>query len=130
MADEITYDLSHMGSLSAAITFMFAEASGLPEPHYVSIFGILDGRVHDSVSLQFAPHEASIEAIVAWAARFGGVMESHHQDGNSGPELWVRTDFTYEQFLRVGAFAHIPLPALEAITGAEQDSEPEPATWS
>jgi hypothetical protein len=128
MADEIISELSHMGSLTAALTFMHAEAAGLPEPGDMCIFGIINGDPHDAVTLQFSPEEASIEAIVAWAARFGGVVQSDLHNDTDVPALWVRTDFTWQDFLRVTAFAHIPLPAPEAIPGAEQDSEPVTAT--
>jgi len=131
MVDETTSELSHMSTLTAAVTAMFAEARDLPDPSHMLAWGIVNGHVHDSVSLHFAPEEASTEAITLWALRFGGVVESHIEDSEYShhvPELWVRADFTYLEFVRVDAFAHIPLPVKEAIPDAEQDSEPEPAT--
>lgn len=127
MAEEIISELSRMGSLAAAVTFMFAEAAGLPDPGSMTVYGIIDGHVHDEVSLQFAPEEASTEAIALWALRFGGVVQSKVDDYKGVPTLWVRTDFTWQEFLRVCAFAAVPLPE-GAVVGAENDSEPEPAT--
>jgi hypothetical protein len=127
MADEIISELSHMGSLTAAITFMIAEAAELPDPEHMSVFGIIKGRVHDSVTLQFPPVEASTEAIALWALRFGGVVRSEVDDYEGVPTLWVRAEFTWQDFLRVDAFALIPLP-VGAITRAGQGSEPHAAT--
>jgi hypothetical protein len=128
MADEIISELTHMGSLTAAITFLFAEAAGLPDPETVTVYGILNGHVHDSLSLHFAPREASTEAIALWALRFGGVVRSHVDDYQGVPTLWVRADFTWQDFLPVDAFAAIPLPQQEAITSTDHDSVPETVT--
>lgn len=128
MADETISELSRMGSLTAAITFMLAEADGLPDPETMTVYGILSGRVHDSLTLHFAPHEASTEAIALWALRFGGVVQSLVEDFRGVPTLWVRAEFTWQEFLSVDAFAAIPLPYAEAITSMDQDSEPETAT--
>ena len=127
MADEIISELSHMGSLTAALTFLLAEASGLPDPQSVTVCGILSGHVHDEVTLHFPSDEASTQALALWALRFGGVVQSHVGDLHGAPTLWVRLDFTWQEFLHVDAFAAIPLPETEAITAAEQDSAPEPA---
>jgi hypothetical protein len=128
MADEIISDLSHMGSLTAAITFMLAEAADLPDPESVTVYGILSGHVHDEVSLQFAAQAESTEAIVLWAQRFGGVIESKSLDFGDGTKQLVRAKFTWQGFLSVDAFVIFPLLDPEAITSSEQDSVPETVT--
>ena len=70
----------------------------------------LDAGIFDtqSISLQFAPEQASIRAITRWALRFGSVMTSQPgQDKDGGPETWYRTDFDYYG-IAVKAYAHIP----------------------
>ena len=134
MADEIISELSYMGSLTAGITFLFAEAAGLPDPDDLTVFGILNGRVHNTLTLQFAPAEASTEAIALWALRFGAVIESRTVvqemagDTEDNVQLWVSAEFTWQDFLHVHAFAHIPLPVKEATASTVQDSEPQPVT--
>ena len=123
MADDIIRELSHMGSLAGNLTFLLAEAAGLPDPQSVTVYGILGGRAHDEVSLQFPPVAASTEAIAEWALRFGGVIVSTPMDGEKGRRLYVRTRFTWQEFLRVEAFTIFPLPQPEATTSAGQDSE-------
>ena len=128
MADQNLPRPGHMATLSAAVTTLLAEAAGLPDPGHVIVWGILDGHVHDSVSLGFAQEEASTEAIAQWAMRFGAVITSQTLDHQGVPSVCVRARFTWQELVRVEAFALFPLPAPEAITPAEQDSEPVAAT--
>jgi len=129
MTDQAITELSHMGSLNTAVTSLLAEAAGLPDPGSMSVYGILNGSVHDSVTLHFAPVEASTEAIAQWAIRFGGVIASWTDDFQGVPTRWVRTKFTWPGLVEVDAFAAIPLPQYEAIiTTADQPSEPVTGT--
>ena len=123
MADDIIRELSHMGSLAGNLTFLLAEAAGLPDPGTVTIYGILDGHVHDQVLLQFPPVAASTEAVAEWALRFGGVIQSKPLCEGNRRMQYVRTRFTWQEFLRVEAFTIFPLPQPEATTSAGQDSE-------
>ena len=123
MADDIIRELSHMGSLAGNLTFLLAEAAGLPDPGTVTIYGILDGHVHDQVLLQFPPVAASTEAVAEWALRFGGVIQSTPLGDGNRRMQYVRTRFTWQEFLRVEAFTIFPLPQPEATTSAGQDSE-------
>jgi hypothetical protein len=127
MADDFSTEITHMGTLTAVITVLFAEAADLPDPESVTVWGILNGHVHDNLSLHFAPIEASTEAVALWALRFGGVVQSHMDDYQGTPTLWVRADFTYQEFLGVTAFAAIPRPEGASIPRG-QDSEPVTAT--
>jgi hypothetical protein len=115
----------HMGGLAASLVFLLAEAAELPDPEHMSVFGILNGNVHDSVSFQFWPDRAGGEAVVSWGLAFGGVITANTVTTDDGAlERWVRTDFTWHD-LEVAAFTHIPLPSAEAITATDHQAEPE-----
>jgi hypothetical protein len=119
-------ETDQMGPLANALAVMFDEAAGLPEPSCVTIYGVLQGRVHNEYSLQFPGIEKSQQALALWAQRFGGVITSYTHDRGTGPELWVHVTFDYHDVIHVVAFACIPLP--EGATTAEQDSEPAAVT--
>jgi hypothetical protein len=129
MADEeiIICELGHTASLTAAVTAMLIEASDLPDPGHMTIYGIIDGTVHDAVTIQFPQAEASTEAITLWAIRFGAVVGSWTDHFNGVPTRWVRAKFTWLDFLEVDLFAAIPLPQGATIP-ADEDSEPVTAT--
>src|SRR5262249_88822 len=104
-----TYVMSRMGGLAAELVLMFAQAADLPDPQSATVYGILQGHVHDQVTLCFPRQADSAEALAAWASVFGGVIQSNTTKGDDGPELWVKTTFPW-MHLRVEAFAHIPIP--------------------
>jgi hypothetical protein len=103
-----------MGVRTVSVLDMLVEARDLPDPSSITIYGVIDGYDLLSVTLQFPAAEPSERAIVAWALRFGGVVVANTMDGDDGPQLWVKTEFTWQD-AKVDAFAHIPLPQTEAI---------------
>jgi hypothetical protein len=90
-----------IGVLAAGTAELLQQAADLPQPHFIAIFGT------QSVSLQFAPAQASVRAVARWALRFGSVMTSQPGEGKDGPEIWHRTDFDYYG-IAVRAYAHVP----------------------
>jgi hypothetical protein len=121
-------EIRHMNGLAIALALLLEEAAELPDPETVTIFGILDGYVHDDFMLQFPPVPESQWALVLWALCFGGVITAKTKECETGPQMWVDVKFTYRDAVRVHAFAHIPLPQTEAITSTDYDSEPYPVT--
>ena len=128
MTGQTITELSHMGSLTTAVTALLAEAAGLPDPTSMTIFGIINGHVHDAVTLHFAPVEASTEAIALWAIRFGGVIGSWTDDLNGVPTRWVRTKFTCQGSLKSTRSRPSRFRSRKPSPTAEQDSEPVAAT--
>jgi hypothetical protein len=90
-----------IGVLVVGTAKLLQQAADLPQPHFIAIFDT------PSISLQFAPEQASIRAITRWALRFGSVMTSQPGQGTDGPEIRHRTDFDYYG-IAVRAYAHIP----------------------
>ena len=126
MADETkTPRPHHMRSLAALVSLLLMEATGLPDPSSVTIYGVLEGYAHDEASLQFPRADESSKALALWAERFGGVITAKTMKRDEGPQLWIDVEFTFRDTLRVTAFAHIPLPLPEATQDAEQASELE-----
>jgi hypothetical protein len=121
-------EMGHMNGLAVTLAVLLEEAAGLPEPSSVTIYGILEGCVHDELSLHFPRVPESQEALVLWAVRFGGVITAKTMERETGPQLRVDVTFTYRDAVQVDAFAHIPLPLTEAITSTDHDSEPYPVT--
>src|SRR6266567_8500045 len=106
--DEITSipEQSHMRGLAATVTLIFdlAETAGLPDPCSMTVYGIIEGRVHDYVTLQFPAVDASRTALVEWVLCFGGVLSSEIKQRETGPQLWVSAEFTFEDLVTVHAF--------------------------
>jgi hypothetical protein len=92
---EIVCEMGRMGGLAAELTLMFARAATLPEPTSASIYGVIDGYIHDSVTLQFPRQMDSAETLAMWATMFGGVIESSTKDTEDGRQLWVKTSFPW-----------------------------------
>jgi len=89
-----------IGALVVGAAELLQQAADLPQPRFVFIY---DGQ---SVSVQFAPEQASIRAVTRWAHRFGSLVTSQPDTGD-GPGTWYRTDFDYYG-IAVTAYAHIP----------------------
>jgi hypothetical protein len=90
-----------IGVLAVGIADLLQQAADLPQPGTVFIYD------HQCVSMQFAPEQASVQAITRWAARFGSVMTSQPGTASDSPGTWYRTDFDYYG-IAVSAYAHIP----------------------
>ena len=116
---------SRMTVLAAALLEMFQAAACLPDPSSIIVFGVLNGRAHDHVSMQFDPAQPSERAVVEWAQRFGGTITGHVETADDGSRaLWVKTEFPFGP-LRAEAYTHIPLPDDgEAIAHADYPHEP------
>ena len=65
-----------IGVLVVGTAELLQQAADLPQPHYIAIYDI------QSVSIQFAPEQASVRAITRWALRFGSVVTSEPHEGN------------------------------------------------
>jgi hypothetical protein len=114
-----------MRSLAALVSLLLMEATGLPDPQSMTVYGVLEGYVLDEASLQFPRTGESRKALALWAEHFGGVITAKTMERDEGPQLWVDVEFTFRDVLRVTAFAHIPLPLPEAAHDAEQASDPQ-----
>ncbi|HUC23938.1 MAG TPA: hypothetical protein VMA73_14615 [Streptosporangiaceae bacterium] len=126
--DGTSAGMGRIGCLTTVITVLFFDAAGLPEPGSMTVYGVLDGHVHDQIVLQFPPVAESTDAVTEWANRFGGVVQSTPlKDDKHGRTQYVRAEFTYAEWLSVKVFTVFPLLETEAIASAEQDSEPETA---
>ena len=81
--------------------------------------------------MQFAPEQASMQAITRWALRFGSVVTSEPRTANDGPETWCRhADFGYYG-VAVTAYAHIPAePADDLTHSAGPGGRPSPGPAS
>ena len=90
-----------IGALVVGAAELLQQASGLPQPVYVTV------HETQSVDLLFASARASARAITRWALRFGSVVTSQPGMGKDGTETWYRTDFDYYG-IAVSAYAHIP----------------------
>ena len=91
-----------IGVLAVGTADLLQQAADLPQPRHIFIY-----QSGQSVSMQFAPEQASVRAITRWALRFGSVVTSEPHQGKDGPETWHRTDFDYFG-IAVTAYAHIP----------------------
>jgi hypothetical protein len=106
-----------IGVLAAGAAELLQQAADLPQPWFIAIFDT------QSISLQFAPEQASIRAVTRWALRFGSVMASQPGQGtDGGPQTWHRTDFEYYG-IAVRAYAHIPAGPVEQL--ADQEKRPD-----
>jgi hypothetical protein len=85
--------------LAVGTADLLQQAADLPQPRHIFIY-----QSGQSVSMQFAPEQASVRAITRWALRFGSVVSS--EPGKEGTETWCRTDFDYFG-IAVSAYAHI-----------------------
>ena len=90
-----------IGVLAAGAAELLQQAADLPQPWFIAIFDT------QSISLQFAPEQASIRAVTRWALRFGSVMTSQPGEGHDDPESWHRTTFDYYG-IAVTVYTHIP----------------------
>jgi len=90
-----------IGALAAGVADLLKQAADLPQPRLVAIYDV------QSVSLQFAPEQASMQTVNRWAHRFGSLVTSQIGKGENGVETWYRTNFTYYG-IAVTAYAHIP----------------------
>jgi hypothetical protein len=90
-----------IGALAAGTAELLQQAADLPQPRYIAIFAT------QSVSIQFAKEQASVQAVNRWAHRFGSIMTSEPGQGNDGTETWYRTEFGYYG-ITVTAYAHVP----------------------
>lgn len=90
-----------IGVLAVGTAELLQQAADLPQPVTVFVYD------HQCVSMQFAPEQASIQAVTRWAHRFGGIVTSEPGQGKTGTETWCRTDFDYYG-IAVSAYAHVP----------------------
>jgi hypothetical protein len=91
-----------MWALFEAGAVLLADNSDLPAP-----IGL--GSVYDSgaLSFQFAPEQSSVDALVAWAQRFGGAMNAKTVTREGRSELWVKVCFPFGG-VETEMYAHIP----------------------
>ncbi len=90
-----------IGALAVGTAELLQQAAGLPQPIFITICDT------QSVSVQFAPEQASAQAVTRWAHRFGSLVTSKPGMGEDGTETWYRTDFDYYG-IAVSAYTHIP----------------------
>jgi hypothetical protein len=91
----------HTYSLVADLCGLLWEASELPRPSSVSVYGATD-----HITLQFEPDPSSEAAIAQWAAKFGGTV-THRPVWHEGhPCMICRTEFTTHG-VEITAFALI-----------------------
>jgi len=91
-----------IGVLVVGAAELLQQAADLPQPCCIFIYG------HQAISLQFAPEQASGQAVTRWAHRFGSLVTSQPGQGkDGGPETWHRADFDYYG-IAVTAYAHVP----------------------
>lgn len=91
-----------IGVVAVGVAELLQQAADLPQPGCIFIYD------HQSVSVQFAKEQASIQAVTRWATRFGSLVTSEPGTGTGGvAETWYRTDFDYCG-IAVAAYAHIP----------------------
>ena len=90
-----------IGVLAVGVAELLQQAADLPQPGSIFIYD------HQTISMQFAPEQASIRAITRWALRFGSVLTSQPGDRNDRPGTWYQADFDYYG-IAVSAYAHIP----------------------
>ena len=90
-----------IGHLAAGTAQLLQQAADLPQPHYISI------SMTQSVGLQFAPEQASVQAIIRWAHRFGASATSQPGECHKGPGTWHRAEFDYCG-IAVTVYAHVP----------------------
>ena len=90
------------GTLAACLCDLFRQADGLAMPWLATI-----DEPSQLLALELGRAEQSITDIVAWAARFGGVMQSHPCDVLGTPCRHVTTAFEFTG-VTVSVFAFIP----------------------
>ena len=89
-----------IGVLAVGTADLLQQAADLPQPRYITIYD------HQSVSIQFAPEQASMRAITRWALRFGSVVTSQPHQGQDGPETWHRDRLRLLRHRRHGVRPH------------------------
>ena len=106
-----------IGVLVVGTSDLLQQAADLPQPRYITI------SMTQNVSLQFAPEQASVQAIIRWAHRFGVPMTSEPGECHDGPGTWHRAKFGYCG-IAVEAYALIPAaPAAKDPASSQQTQE-------
>jgi len=88
-----------IGVLAVGTAELLQQAADLPQPIYLTM------HQNQHVGMQFAPEQASVQAITRWAHRFGGIVTS--RPDNDGPQTLCSTGFDYYG-ITVDAYAYIP----------------------
>lgn len=96
-----------IGPLSVGLTDLLKAADGLVLPRTVTL-----QETHQEFLLAFAPVADSARVIMAWAMRFGGVVDSHVCDVPGSPHRHLSVTFDYFG-VTVSAFTFIPLTGQE-----------------
>ena len=65
--------------LAVGTADLLQQAADLPQPRHIFIY-----HSGQSVSMQFAPEQASVRAITRWALRFGSVVSSEPGKDDTG----------------------------------------------
>ncbi len=90
-----------IGVLVVGVAELLQQAADLSQPIYIAICDT------QSISIQFAPEQASAQAVSRWAHRFDSIMTSQPGMGEDGTETWYRAEFSYYG-IAVTAYAHVP----------------------
>jgi hypothetical protein len=88
-----------IGVLAVGTAELLQQAADLPQPIYITV------HQNQCISVQFAPEQASVQAVTRWAHRFGGIVTSRSH--NDSPETVCSTGFDYYG-ITVDAYAYIP----------------------
>ncbi|HUC23939.1 MAG TPA: hypothetical protein VMA73_14620 [Streptosporangiaceae bacterium] len=88
--------------LAYGLLDLMVEAAGLAMPYIASI-----DEPSQMFALELAPSKASIEDIIAWSARFGGVLQAHPCEVRGEPCQHVSTSFPFHS-VTVSVYAFIP----------------------
>jgi hypothetical protein len=85
---------------------LVAQNADLPSPFAMCNVYPRTGQL----SFQFAPEPASLPALVAWAQRFGGVIQAGTATSmDSKPYRWCRVNFPFCG-VQIGMWTHLPVP--------------------
>lgn len=99
-----------VGTLAARLADLFRQAQRLAMPWVAHV-----DESDQSISLEFGTDQQSAADIVAWATRFGGVLQSHQCHAFSEETWHVQCTFEFSG-AAVMAYAFIP-----AHSGQEDD---------
>jgi hypothetical protein len=91
----------HTGSLARDLAELLWEASNLPQPSSVTVYGS-----HDHITLHFESDPSSYASVAQWAARFGGTVENRPITHDGHPSVICRTEWTTHG-VEITAFALI-----------------------